>query len=49
MGGIHSVENGAAGPLAGGTETEQAGKRPLYFLPSTEYSRKKRLIAKEKT
>lgn len=45
MGGIHSVENGAAEPLAGSTETEQAGKRASHFLPATEYPRKKRLIA----
>lgn len=46
MGGLRIAEDGAAEPWAGGTETEQAGKRAADFLPPPEYARKKRHIVK---
>lgn len=47
MGGIHFAGDDAAEPWSGGIETEQAGKRATDFLPSPEYTRKKRHIVKE--
>lgn len=44
MGGLPVGEDSAAEPRAGGTETEQAGKRAADFLPPPEYARKKRHI-----